>query len=435
MAASATEGTGPVVRDPETTVVVTGLGVLSPIGTTVETFWRSALEGVVGTGPLDRPDAADFPAALAGQVPGFDAPRGRGDRSARLAVAAAAAAATDAGLDGGPADPYRTGVCLGTLLGNRAGLEPAVTAFHRAAAGGPPVPDRPLAGPAGAPIVDLADVVGRHLGAWGPSLVVATACASGNSALAHAADTIRAGRADVMLAGGVDELSSGVMTMFASLRSLAPDALRPFDRDRAGLVVSEGAAVLVLESAAHAHRRGARVYAELAGWASAADAHHMTAPHPEGRGAVLSMSRALARAGLAPESVDHISAHGTGTPSNDRVEALAIRAVFGAHAPAVTSLKGALGHTQGAASAIEAVACVLALRDGVVPPTAHLDVLDPQCPVDVVRGGARELPVRVAVNNAFGFGGNTACTVFTRPGSTRPGLARPVRTIPAGSTR
>lgn len=431
MAASATEGPGPVARDPETTVVVTGLGVLSPIGTTVEAFWRSALDGVVGTRPLDRPDAADFPATLAGEVPGFGAPRGRGDRSARLAVAAAAAAAADAGLDGGLTDPYRTGVCLGTLLGNRAGLEPAVTAFHRgaAAAGGTPVPDGGRAAPAGPPIVDLADAVGRYLGAWGPSLVVGTACASGNSALAHAADTIRAGRADVMLAGGVDELSSGVMTMFSSLRSLAPDALRPFDRDRAGLVVSEGAAVLVLESAAHARRRGARVWAELAGWASASDAHHMTAPHPEGRGAVLSMRRALARAGIAPESVDHISAHGTGTPSNDRIEAHAIREVFGGHAPAVTSLKGALGHTQGAASAIEAVACVLALRDGVVPSTANLNVLDPQCPVDVVRGAARELPVRVAVNNAFGFGGNTACTVFTRPGFTRS-----VRTTPPGSS-
>lgn len=421
-----------MIRDPETAVVVTGLGVLSPIGTTVETFWRAALEGVVGTGPLDRPDAADFPAALAGEVPGFDAPRGRGDRSARLAVAAAAAAVADAGLGGRVTDPYRTGVCLGTLLGNRAGLEPAVTGFHRGAAASevPSALGVSLAAPAGPPIVDLADAVGRDLGLRGPSLVVGTACASGNSALAHAADTIRAGRADMMLAGGVDELSSGVMTMFASLRSLAPDALRPFDRDRAGLVVSEGAAVLVLESAAHARRRGARVLAELAGWASASDAHHMTAPHPEGRGAVLSMRRALDRAGIAPESVDHISAHGTGTPSNDRIEAHAVREVFGGHAPAVTSLKGALGHTQGAASAIEAVACVLALRDGVVPPTANLNVPDPQCPVDVVRGAARELPVRVAVNNAFGFGGNTACTVFTRPG-----LTRSVRTTSAGSTR
>ncbi|WP_030767174.1 beta-ketoacyl-[acyl-carrier-protein] synthase family protein [Streptomyces sp. NRRL F-2664] len=389
-------------------VVVTGLGVLTPIGTTVADFWDAALRGVVGTGPLTRPDAADFPAALAGEVTGFDAPRAGGERSLALATAAAAAAAADAGIPRWTGDPYRAGVCLGTLLGSRAGLEPAVTGFHRAGHGAAEPPPGPTRAP------DLTDAVARELGFLGPGLAVATACASGNSALAHAADTIRAGRADVMVAGGVDELSSGIMMMFASLRSLSPDVLRPFDRDRAGLIVSEGAAALVLESYEHARRRGAHVHAELAGWASASDAHHMTAPHPQGSGARRSMLRALKAAGISPDRVDHVSAHGTGTPSNDRVEARALRDVFGPRTPAVTSLKGALGHTQGAASAIEAVACVLALRDGLVPPTANLVELDPECAVDVVRGQARERPVRVAVNNAFGFGGNTACTVFTR---------------------
>ncbi|MFB7172630.1 beta-ketoacyl-[acyl-carrier-protein] synthase family protein [Streptomyces sp. NPDC056254] len=399
MAAMAAQ-TGPV------RVVVTGLGVLTPIGTTVAGFWDAAVRGVVGTGPLTRPDATDFPAALAGEVPGFDAPRAGGRRSLALAGAAADAAAADAGISRWTGDPYRAGVCLGTLLGSRAGLEPAVTGFHRGDGTG----QAPDPGPA----PDLTDAVARRLGFRGPGLAVATACASGNSALAHAADTIRAGRADVMIAGGVDELSSGIMMMFSSLRSLAPDFLRPFDRDRAGLIVSEGAAALVLESYEHARRRGAHVHAELAGWASASDAHHMTAPHPQGSGARRSMLRALKSAGISPDRVDHVSAHGTGTPSNDRVEAQALRDVFGPRTPAVTSLKGALGHTQGAASAIEAVACVLALRDGVVPPTANLVDLDPECDVDVVRGQARETPVRVAVNNAFGFGGNTACTVFTR---------------------
>ncbi|MFG2337322.1 beta-ketoacyl-[acyl-carrier-protein] synthase family protein [Streptomyces yangpuensis] len=394
--------TGPV------RVVVTGLGVLTPIGTTVADFWDAAVRGVVGTGPLDRPDAADFPASRAGQVTGFDAPRAGGGRSLALATAAADAAAADAGLSRWTGDPYRAGVCLGTLLGSRAGLEPAVTGFHRA----PQSPGTPRPAPRPAP--DLADAVARERGLLGPGMTVATACASGNSALAHAADAIRAGRADMMIAGGVDELSSGIMMMFASLRSLAPDVLRPFDRGRAGLIVSEGAAALVLESYEHARRRGAHIHAELAGWASASDAHHMTAPHPRGSGARRSMLRALRSAGISPDRVDHVSAHGTGTPSNDRIEAEALRQVFGARTPAVTSLKGALGHTQGAASAIEAVACVLALRDGVVPPTANLVDPDPECDVDVVRGRARETPVRVAVNNAFGFGGNTACTVFTR---------------------
>ncbi|MFI5763610.1 beta-ketoacyl-[acyl-carrier-protein] synthase family protein [Streptomyces sp. NPDC051563] len=391
-----------------TSVVVTGLGVLTPIGTTVAGFWDAAIGGVVGTAPLRRADAADFPARLAGEVVGFDAPRAAGDRGLRLATAAVSAAAADAGLPQWTGDPYRAGVCLGTLLGGRAGLEPAVTGFHRGTEPGAPPYD------GGRQVVDLAAVVARERGFLGPGLTVATACASGNSALAHAADTIRAGRADVMIAGGVDELSSGIMMMFSSLRSLAPDCLRPFDRNRAGLVVSEGAAALVLESYGHARRRGAHIYAELAGWASASDAHHMTAPHPQGSGARRSMLRALERAGISPDRVDHVSAHGTGTPSNDRIEAQALLEVFGPRTPAVTSLKGALGHTQGAASAIEAVACVLALRDGVIPPTANLVDLDPECAVDVVRGEARETPVRVAVNNAFGFGGNTTCTVFTR---------------------
>ncbi|MFJ4518203.1 beta-ketoacyl-[acyl-carrier-protein] synthase family protein [Streptomyces sp. NPDC088816] len=396
-------------------VVVTGLGVLTPVGETLEDFWDAAVRGVVGTRPLDRPDAADFAGRLAGEVRGFVAPRGDGDRVTRLAVAAAVAATADAGLAPWAGDPARAGVCFGTLLGNRAALEPAVTRFHRGADTGAGGAGAPPAGPR--PVVGLADAVAREHGFLGPSSVVATACASGNSALAYAAEAIRAGRADVMVAGGADELSTGIMMMFASLRSLTDDALRPFDRNRSGLVVSEGAAALVLESYEHARLRGARVYAELAGWASACDAHHMTAPHPEGRGARRSLERALAMSGVPLDRVGHISAHGTGTPSNDSVEAAAVRAVFGERGPAVSSLKGALGHTQGAASAIEAVACVLALRDGVIPPTANLVDPDPDCAVDVVYGAAREAPLDVVVNNAFGFGGNTACTVFTRPGS------------------
>ncbi|WP_405949692.1 beta-ketoacyl-[acyl-carrier-protein] synthase family protein [Streptomyces prunicolor] len=404
------------VVDHSARVVVTGLGVLTPIGETLEDFWDAAVRGVVGTRPLDRPDAADFAGRLAGEVRGFVAPREGGDRVIRLAVAAAVAATTDAGFALWAGDPARAGVCFGTLLGNRAGLEPAVTRFHRGTdtgVGGAGA--APFVGPR--PVVDLADAVAREHGFLGPSSVVATACASGNSALANAAEAIRAGRADVMVAGGADELSTGIMMMFASLRSLTDDALRPFDRNRSGLVVSEGAAALVLESYEHARLRGARVYAELAGWASACDAHHMTAPHPEGRGARRSLERALAMSGVPLDRVGHISAHGTGTPSNDSVEAAAVRAVFGERGPAVSSLKGALGHTQGAASAIEAVACVLALRDGVIPPTANLVDPDPDCAVDLVYGAAREAPLDVVVNNAFGFGGNTACTVFTRPGS------------------
>ncbi|MFB7182133.1 beta-ketoacyl-[acyl-carrier-protein] synthase family protein [Streptomyces sp. NPDC056257] len=394
--------------------MVTGVGALTPIGTTVGEFWDAAVRGTVGTGPITLCDVTDFPHRMGGEVKGFGDARSALPRSTQLAVAASLAAAADAGVRPWTSDPARAGVCMGTLLGNRAAVEAGVMRFHR----GEPSADMDGLDSA-PPLVDLADAVSRELGFMGPSSVVSSACASGNSALAYAADTIRANRADLMIAGGVDEMSSALLMLFTSLRSLAPDVARPFDRNRAGLLVAEGSAALVLESYEHARRRGAPIYAELSGWSSASDAYHMTAPHPEGRGARRSMERALAQAGVPVDQVDYISAHGTGTASNDRVEARAIRDVFGARTPAVSSLKGALGHAQGAASAIEAVACVLAIRDGVIPPTANLADVDPECAMDLVSVEAREARVDVAVNNAFGFGGNTGCTVFTRFGSRR----------------
>jgi 3-oxoacyl-(acyl-carrier-protein) synthase len=203
--------------------------------------------------------------------------------------------------------------------------------------------------------------------------------------------------------------------MFHSMRSLSPDVVRPFDAGRQGLIIGEGAGVLVLESVEHQRARGAPAYAVVAGHGNFSDAHHMTAPHPEGLGALRSMRAALGMAGLAPRDVDFISAHGTGTPANDRVEAQAIRELFGAEVP-VSSTKSELGHAQGAASALEAIVCLLAMRDGIIPPTANLNERDPECDIDVVAGSAREATVDVALNNAFGFGGNICCVVFAREG-------------------
>jgi 3-oxoacyl-[acyl-carrier-protein] synthase II len=220
-----------------------------------------------------------------------------------------------------------------------------------------------------------------------------------------------------MVVGGADELSQAMLMMFDSFRLLAPDAVRPFDRARTGLMLGEGAAALVLERETDAQARGAKIHGLVLGHANVADAHHVTAPHPEGRGAIRAMRQALARAGVEAVDVDHVSAHGTGTPANDAVEARAIRAVLGAatdNVP-VTALKSMLGHPQGAASAIEAVGCMLTIRDGLIPPVANHETRDPACDIDVVVGRARKRSVRVALSNAFGFGGNIECVVFGAP--------------------
>ena len=271
-------------------------------------------------------------------------------------------------------------------------------------------------------VADVAHSLGYELGVRGPRTVLPTACAAGNSALAAAADLIRDGRADTVLALGVDELSEAMFMMFSSFRALSPDVVRPFDLDRQGLLLSEGAGALVVERAEVARRRGARAYCRVAGHASVADAFHMTAPHPDGRGAAAAMRSALADGGLSPADVDYVSAHGTGTPANDVSEAKALVEVFGrldgpgqaGRVPAVSSIKSMTGHTQGAASAVEAVSCVLAMHRGAVPPTANLERLDPACEIDVVGPAPRPADVRVALNNAFGFGGSICCTVLVR---------------------
>jgi 3-oxoacyl-(acyl-carrier-protein) synthase len=263
----------------------------------------------------------------------------------------------------------------------------------------------------------LADVPARAFGLGGPRQVVAAGCAAGNTAIAMAADRIRSGQADVMVTGGADELSEAVFQLFTTLRALAPDQVRPFDRNRRGMLPSEGAGILVLESLEHAVERGATVLAELGGYAVAADAHHMTAPHPKGLGMLRCMAESLARAGLDPAEVDYVSAHGTGTPANDALEAACLSGYFGPAGgrPAVSSIKGMLGHSQGGASAVEAIACVMAIRTGRVPGNPTLRDVDDSCAgLDIVRGAARDMPVRVALSNAFGFGGNTSAVVLTR---------------------
>lgn len=398
-------------------VAVTGLGAVTPVGSGARGFWEALLAGRSGFAPVSSFDTGQHTVHVGAEVRDFDpAPFVRTldarqlGRASQLAVAAARLAFDDARLDGAPLDTERAGVTFGTTSGEPREIE---RLNDQLLAGG----GEPGAGlVARYPCHVLAGHVACELDFAGPVAVIPNACAAGNHAIAHAADLLRAGRADLMLAGGADAFSRITYTGFARLGAIAPDVCQPFDRERKGMIPGEGAAVLVLEPLERALRRGARVYAEIAGAGFACDAHHMTASHPEGEGAARAMQQALARSGLTPEDVDYISAHGTGTPTNDRLETLAVKRVFGARAPRVpmSSVKSMIGHTMGAASAIEAAVCALAVHEGRVPPTMNLRARDPECDLDYVPGEARALPVRVAMNNAYAFGGNNASLIVRR---------------------
>jgi 3-oxoacyl-(acyl-carrier-protein) synthase len=398
-------------------IVVTGLGAVCPLGLDTESFWSATLSGVVATNPLVRFDTTTLSSQQGGEVQGFQTLENRShpvgaSLTVDLAVAAGAMAVEDAALAAAGVEFDRVGVCFGTVMATRPAIESWMVR---------PPSSRRLHSPAAEQTWLSPSLVSRapagKLGFGGPNCVISTACAAGNSAISYAADALRAGRADAMVAGGADELSQAMLLMFDSFRALAPDVVRPFDLHRRGLLLAEGAAALVLERESDARARRAHLHGRVLGYANLADAHHITAPHPEGDGAIRSMLSALARADVAPTDLDYISAHGTGTPSNDAVEARAIRHVLGDcadHVP-VSALKGSLGHAQGAASAIEAVSCLLAIRDGLIPPTANHRTCDPACDIDVVADRSRKATLKLVLNNAFGFGGNIECVVFGAP--------------------
>jgi len=398
-------------------VAVTGIGLVTPVGHGREAVWEALLDGRCGTGPVRSFDAAAYPVDRAGEIDGFEPadhlrhldPAQVG-RASQLAVAAAWQALDDAGLaDGGLPASERCGVVMGTTSGEPREAE----RFDDACVAGdldaiePGVMRR-------YPCHVIAANIAAELGFAGISAMIPTACAAGNYAIAYAYDLLSAGRAELMLAGGADAFSRITYTGFARLGAISPDVCRPFDRNRRGMIPGEGAAVLVLEPLDRALRRGAVVYAEVAGYGLSCDAHHMTAAHPEADGALRAMRRALAAAGARPEEVDYVSAHGTGTPTNDRLEALAVERMFGRRAPPISSIKSMLGHTMGAASAIEAAACCLAVSSGRVPPTIHFEEPDPGCRLDFVPNVAREVPVELAMNNAYAFGGNNASLLLRK---------------------
>jgi 3-oxoacyl-(acyl-carrier-protein) synthase len=383
--------------------VITGSGVVSPLGGGLAAFWDGLVAGRSAVAPIRRFRADDLDPAAAAEVADAAADA---DRAGAFGLRAAAEALAAAALRIDRVDTTRLGVALGTTLG---GME-IFEAWAASAAGGVAPPALLERVPYFAPAVRLADA----LGACGPVVTAQLACASGTEAVALAADWVRTGRADVVLAGGSDLLCRFVVTGFNCLHATAEEA-RPFDRHRRGLVLGEGAAVVVVEEAEHAARRGAPVRARILGAGAAADAVHMTAPDREGGGVVRAVRAALADAGLAPAAVDFVSAHGTGTPFNDAMEACALVRVFGERTAPVNSIKGAIGHTLGAAGAFEAVLCTEVLARGVVPATIGLEEIDPACAgLDLVRHEPRRRDVHVALSTSSGFAGANAALVLGR---------------------
>jgi len=408
-----------------TRVVVTGLGAITAIGNDVPTFWRNLTAGVSGAGPITAFDASEFPVRIACEVKDFDPlaymDRKLARRTARpgqFALAVARQAVADAGLDFEAEETSRVGIVLNTGGG---GMGEIAGGSHRFFEKGP----RSLS-PFLVPTVmpnSISCLVSIELGVRGPVITSTAACASGNMALWEAHRLLKTGDADVIIAGGVEAIITplpfaalGRMGALSRRNDDPQRASRPFDAERDGFVFGEGAAALVLETEDHALARGAHIYAELLGGCATGDAYHITAPEPSGDGAARAMRGALRDAGLAPGEVDVIFAHGTSTPLNDAVETKAIKAAFGKHAYrlAVSATKSMVGHALGAAGAISAVAAVLCLRDGIIPPTINYQVPDPVCDLDYVPNVARQQPVQVALVNGFGFGGQNAVVALRR---------------------
>ena len=400
-------------------VVITGLGAITPIGNTAESFWQALVAGTSGIGRITRFDAADYDAKIAGEVKGFDPTAfidkkeaRRMDRFTQFAIAASRMALSDSGLDLEKEDRSRIGAFVGSGIGGMDTLHDQYkTLFEKG-------PNR--ISPFFIPMMIANMAAGQvsiAFGLQGPSSCVVTACATGTNCIGDAMKVIQRGDADVMVAGGTEAaISPAGMAGFCAMKALStrndePEkASRPFEKDRDGFVMGEGSGIVILESLEHALARGARIYAELAGYGTNADAYHVTAPAPEGVQAAKCMELAIKDAGLTTTDVDYINAHGTSTPLNDKNETLGIKALFGDHATklAVSSIKSMTGHLLGAAGGIECVATALTVVNDIMPPTINYGTPDPELDLDYVPNQARAKTVRVALSNSFGFGGHNA---------------------------
>jgi len=403
----------------EIRTVITGLGIVSPIGTGVEAFWNAAVKGTCGVRPLTCIDTTDFKTKTGGEVRDFDAAayiapekiKTMG-RSSQFAIAAAKMAVSQAGIEFTKENPYRVAVCIGTTMGEPQILEQGIKAKYTASSADAIPADLPRQYPCAVIPANVA----REFGVRGPSVIIPTACAAGNYAIGYACDLIKLGRADVVIAGGSDPFSSIAFTGFNRLLATTDTVPRPFSKNRDGMAVSEGAGVLIIENMEHAKKRGANILAEILGYGIACDAYKMTIPDPSGSGGIRAMRQALRNASITPDAVDYINAHGTGTKENDKVETLIAKDVLGERVKsiAMSSTKSMIGHTMGAASAIEACACVLMLMHGIMLPTINYEEPDPECDIDCVPNSPREVNLNIVVSNAYAFAGNCSSLVLAK---------------------
>jgi 3-oxoacyl-[acyl-carrier-protein] synthase II len=415
-------------------VVITGLGAITPVGNDVKTMWSNLIAGKSGVGPITHFDASEYQTRIAAEVKDFDPVELLGrkearrmDRFTQLAMAAADQAIEDAGLKITPENTLRVAVVIGSGVGGIATIVSEVNTMR----------DKGVSrvSPFMVPMM-LSDtapgMVAIKYGIRGPNLSVVSACATGTNAVGEAAEMIRYGRVDAAIVGGAEAgviplAMAGFNVMGAlSRRNDDPEgASRPFDKNRDGFVTGEGAGVLILESLEHATRRGAKIYAEVIGYGSTADAYHITAPEETGAGAAAAMQMALDQAGLQPRDIDYLNAHGTSTPLNDKSETAAIKHVFGeaAYDVPVSSTKSMTGHLLGGAGAIEAIACVKVLQERILPPTINYETPDPECDLDYVPNTARRKEVRRVMSNSFGFGGHNACIILAAVNDIQPAAA------------
>ena len=406
-------------------VVVTGLGAVTSLGPDVDTIWSNVLAGKSGVSRIERIDISDMPSQIAAEIKDFDIEQfmtrreaRRLDRSSQYFWVATQQALTDAGLSYDEEDPeaYRAGVLAGTGIGGIETMEEQIEILLEK-------------GPRRMSPLGIAKIISNMAGGvasidfhlYGPNSTIVTACAASANAIGDAAAVISRGAADVMVAGGAEaSVTRFAMGGFSQARALSTNnddpegASRPFDADREGFVMGEGAAILILEELEHALARGAKIYAEFLGYGMSADGYHITLPRPGGGGAARSMEAAMADAELTPEDIDYINAHGTSTDANDKTETSAIKTAFGeaAYDVPISSTKSMTGHLLGAAGAIEALICIRAITDGVIPPTINLETPDPDCDLDYVPNVKREVPIKTAMSNSFGFGGHNVSLIF-----------------------
>lgn len=405
-------------------VVVTGLGAITPLGSSVASFWSGLLDGRSGVRKITLFDPGELPCQIAGEVPDFR-PKDfmekkltrRVSRSSQMALAATVQAIEDAGLPEPLPQPKRAGIVYGTAIGGLESFVDGIEVFHRRGLRYV----SPFVLPGGIPNLS-AHLISMRFQCLGPTLTLTTACATGTQTVGEGAKLIQRGDADTVIVGGTEALVRDFsIAGFSAMRALptnyndAPEkASRPFDTEREGFIFSEGAGTLVLERLEHAQHRGARIHAEVMGYASSADGYHIAAPHPEGEGAIRAMESALEDAALLPAEIDYINAHGSSTPLNDVMETKAIKAVFGqrAYQIPISSTKSMIGHPMGASGTLEAIACIRTIQENKVHPTINLENPDPECDLDYVPHHAREVSVTTTLSNSFGLGGQNACLVL-----------------------